>query len=69
VTVCVESAGEAAAIVDGVAMSGLQVGDRLVISKNPHVSRFVRLYDRRQVYETLMERLKPREVEKPDDAS
>jgi NAD+ kinase len=69
VMVCVESSGEAAAVVDGVAVSALQAGDRVVISKSPHVSRFVRLYDRRQVYETLMERLKPREVEKPDDAS
>jgi len=29
----------------------------------------VRLYDRRQVYETLMERLKPRKVQKPDDTA
>jgi NAD+ kinase len=69
VTVCVESVGDAAAVVDGVPEALLQVGDRVVLSKSPHVSRFVRLYDRRQVYETLMERLRPREVEKPDDAT
>jgi NAD+ kinase len=69
VTVCVESSGDAAVVVDGTAKASLQAGDRVVLAKSPHVSRFVRLYDRRQVYETLMERLKPREVEKPDGKS
>jgi len=65
VTVCVESPGEGATVVDGVHKAGLRMGDRLVLAMSPHVTRFVRLYDRRQLYETLMERLQPRKVQKP----
>jgi NAD+ kinase len=67
VTAVVESASQGAVIVDGITTVQLQQGDRVVLSKSPHETRFVRLYDRRQVYETLMERLKPRKVDKPDE--
>lgn len=69
VAVHVESTSPGAIIVDGVTEAETQEGDRIVLSKSPHVTRFVRLYDRRQVYETLMERLKPRRIRKPDDRS
>ena len=67
VTAAVESASQGAVIVDGVTTVQLQQGDRVVLAKSPHKTRFVRLYDRRQVYETLMERLRPRKVNKPDE--
>jgi NAD+ kinase len=67
VAIRVESAGQGVIVVDGVNEGDLRVDDRLVLMMSPHVSRFVRLYDRRQVYETLMERLQPRKVRKPDD--
>jgi NAD+ kinase len=67
VTVRVESAGEGIVISDGGTKTHLQVDDEIVLTTSPHVARFVRLYDRRQVYETLMERLKPRKVEKPHE--
>ncbi len=66
-TVRVESAGEGVVVVDGVMEASLQVEDEMVLTISPHVTRFVRLYDRRQVYETLMERLQPRKVVKPDE--
>ena len=66
VTVCVEDAGDGVVVVDGVTEASLQAGDKIVLTNSPHVTRFVRLYDRRQVYETLMERLQPRKVRKPD---
>lgn len=67
VTVRVESAGEGILAVDGSTQAQLQVDDEIELTTSPHVTRFVRLYDRRQVYETLMERLRPRKVEKPDE--
>jgi NAD+ kinase len=67
VTVRVELVSEGSIVVDGSIEAQLQEDDRIVLNRSPHVTRFVRLYDRRQVYETLMERLKPRKVEKPDD--
>ncbi len=67
VRVCVESVSEGVVVVDGVMEARLQAGDEVVLTTSPHVTRFVRLYDRRRVYETLMERLKPRKVKKPDD--
>ena len=67
VSVQVESAGEGVLVIDGVNQADLRVVDRIVLSSSPHVTRFVRLYDRRQVYETLMERLQPRKVKRPDD--
>ena len=67
VTVRVESAGEGLMVVDGIAEADLRVGDQIVMAISPHVTRFVRLYDRRQVYESLMERLQPRKVIKPND--
>jgi NAD+ kinase len=67
VTVRVESAGEGLMVVDGIAQATLNVGDQIVLAMSPHVTRFVRLYDRRQVYESLMERLQPRKVTKPND--
>jgi NAD+ kinase len=67
VTVQTEGPGEGVVVVDGIAQTSWQVGDRVVLSTSPHVTRFVRLYDRRQVYETLMERLQPRKVRKPND--
>jgi NAD+ kinase len=67
VTVRVESAGQGILAVDGSTQAQLQVDDEIELTTSPHVTRFVRLYDRRQVYETLMERLRPRKVEKPDE--
>jgi NAD+ kinase len=67
VTVRVELVSEGSIVVDGSIETQLQQDDRIIVTKSPHVTRFVRMYDRRQVYETLMERLKPRKVEKPDD--
>ncbi len=65
VSVRVESAGDGMVAVDGSHQASLRVGDEIELTTSPHVTRFVRLYDRRQVYETLMERLRPRKVEKP----
>ncbi|MBN1642488.1 MAG: NAD(+)/NADH kinase [Anaerolineae bacterium] len=67
VTVRVEAITEGAIVVDGVTEMPLHEGDQVHVAKSPYVARFVRLYDRRQVYETLMERLQPRKVDKPDD--
>ncbi|MBN1934970.1 MAG: NAD(+)/NADH kinase [Anaerolineae bacterium] len=69
VTIQVESTREGVLIVDGIIRIELQPGDQIDLTINPHVARFVRLYDRRQVYETLLERLRPRRIEKPDDPS
>lgn len=69
VRVCVESVGEGVVVVDGVMEAQLQAGDEVVLTTSPHVTRFVRLYDRRRVYETLMERLQPRKIKKPDDGN
>jgi hypothetical protein len=65
----VERVSEGAVVVDGSMEARLEVGDRVVLTKSPHVTRFVRLYDRLKVYETLMERLQPRKVQKPDDTA
>ena len=54
-------------VIDGSQQARLHVDDEIELTTSPHVTRFVRLYDRRRVYETLMERLKPRKVEKPDE--
>jgi NAD+ kinase len=67
VTLCVESAAEGVVVVDGNQQARLQVDDEIELTTSPHVTRFVRLYDRRRVYETLSERLKPRKVVKPDE--
>jgi len=67
VKIHVESAREGVLIVDGMTRIALQADDRITLTTSPHVARFVRLYDRRQVYETLLERLKPRKIDKPDD--
>jgi NAD+ kinase len=64
VMVRVESPGEGVAAVDGVTQASLQTGDEIELTISPHMTRFVRLYDRRQMYETLMERLQPRKVER-----
>lgn len=69
VTIQVESARDGVLIVDGLIRVELKSGDRITLTTSPHVARFVRLYDRRQVYETLLERLRPRRIEKPDDPS
>jgi NAD+ kinase len=66
VSVHVEGVTEGSIVVDGVTEMSLREGDWIHVAKSPHVTRFVRLYDRRQVYETLMERLQPRKVTKPD---
>jgi NAD+ kinase len=63
VTVRVESAGEGAIVIDGSECARLQVDDEIELTTSPHVTHFVRLYDQRRVYETLMERLKPRKIE------
>jgi NAD+ kinase len=67
VTVRVESAGEGIVAIDGSTQANLQVGDEIELTTSPHITRFVRLYDRRKVYDTLMERLKPRKVAKPHE--
>jgi NAD+ kinase len=67
VAVRVESAAEGVVVVDGTQQACLRIGDEIELTTSPHVTRFVRLYDRRQVYETLMERLRPRKVEKPHE--
>jgi NAD+ kinase len=67
VTVRVETAEEGMVVVDGTERARLQVDDEIELTTSPHVTRFVRLYDRRRVYETLMERLKPRKVDNPDE--
>jgi len=67
VTVRVESAAEGVVVIDGIQQAHLRVGDEIELTTSPHVTRLVRLYDRRQVYETLMERLRPRKVEKPHE--
>ena len=69
VMVQVESTREGVLIVDGIINVNLQDQDRIVLTTSPHVARFLRLYDRRQVYETLLERLKPRKIERPYGAS
>jgi NAD+ kinase len=67
VRICVESSDEGAVVIDGVRKADIKPGDEVLLTTSPHVTRFVRTYDRRQVYETLMERLQPRKVKKPDD--
>jgi NAD+ kinase len=67
VIVRVESAAEGVVVIDGTQQARLRVSDEIELTTSPHVTRFVRLYDRRQVYETLMERLRPRKVEKPHE--
>lgn len=67
VAVRVESAAQGVVVIDGTQQAHLRVGDEIELTTSPHVTRFVRLYDRRQVYETLMERLRPRKVEKPHE--
>lgn len=62
VTVHVESAAEGVVVVDGTERARLQVEDEIELTTSPHVTHFVRLYDRRKVYETLSERLKPRKT-------
>lgn len=67
VEIQVTSINSGALVVDGARKIDVVTGDRVQVTKSPHVTRFVRMYDRRQVYETLMERLQPRKVNKPDD--
>ena len=67
VTIRVESAAQGVVVVDGTEKASLRVGDEIELTTSPHVTRFVRLYDRREVYETLAERLKPRKVIRPND--
>lgn len=67
VKVRVESAVQGVLVIDGTQEAQLQVEDEIELTASPHVTRFVRLYDRRQVYETLSERLKPRKAIKPDE--
>jgi NAD+ kinase len=69
VTVLVESTTGGVVVVDGTTEANLKANDRIALTTSPHVTRFVRLYDRRQVYETLMERLQRRKVKKPDVSS
>jgi NAD+ kinase len=67
VTIRVESPARGVVVVDGTQQAQLKVDDEIELTISPHVTRFVRLYDRRKVYETLSERLKPRKVIKPDE--
>lgn len=66
VDIKITSVNKGALVVDGARKIDVETGDRVEVTKSPHVTRFVRMYDRRQVYETLMERLQPRRIEKPD---
>lgn len=63
----VVSRGIGIVVVDGVTQGALTGDGHIDVAKSPHVTRFIRMYDRRQVYETLVERLQPRKVNKPDD--
>ena len=63
----VVSGAEGIVVVDGVTQGVLTGDGRIDVCKSPHVTRFIRMYDRRQVYETLVERLQPRKVARPDD--
>jgi NAD+ kinase len=67
VTIRVESAAQGVVVVDGTEQARLQVDDEIELTISPHVTRFVRLYDRREVYETLSERLKPRKAIRPHE--
>jgi NAD+ kinase len=69
VTVQVESTRDGVLIVDGMVNVSLKDEDQIVLTTSPHVARFLRLYDRRQVYETLLERLKPRKIKRPYGSS
>jgi NAD+ kinase len=68
VRILVEEGSDGVVAVDGATETDLQLHDEIVLTTSPHVTRFVRLYDRRQVYETLMERLQRRKVRKPDES-
>jgi NAD+ kinase len=69
VTIHVESTGRGGVVVDGVQKANLRINDEIAVTISPNVTRFIRLYDRREVYETLMERLQPRKAKKPDVSS
>jgi NAD+ kinase len=69
VSIRVESAGDGMVAIDGSHQAALRVDDEVELTTSPHVTRFVRLYDRRRVYETLMERLRPRKVQRPYEQS
>jgi NAD+ kinase len=68
VRILVEAGSDGVIVVDGTTETDLQRHDQIVLTKSRHVTRFVRLYDHRQVYETLMERLQRRKVRKPDES-
>jgi NAD+ kinase len=67
VTIRMESDGTGVVVVDGVTEATLEADDQIELTISPHVTRFVRLYDRRRAYETLMERMQPRKVQNTDD--
>lgn len=69
VRVQVESTSDGVLSVDGMTNIALQDQDQIVMTTSSHVARFLRLYDRRQVYETLLERLKPRKITRPYGSS
>lgn len=50
---------------DGVLVSRLQAGDRVVVQASDHITRFVRLRERNYFYRSLLDRLEPR-VRRPD---
>jgi NAD+ kinase len=62
VIIRVESAAQGVVVIDGIEQARLRVEDEIELTTSPHVTRFVRLYDRRRAYETLSERLRPRKV-------
>ena len=49
VTIGVETAGEGVVVIDGSQQARLHVDDEIELTTSPHVTRFVRLYDRRRV--------------------
>ena len=69
VKVQVESTSEGVLSVDGMVNIALQDQDQVSLTTSGHMARFLRLYDRRQVYETLLERLKPRKIARPYGSS
>jgi len=48
--------------IDGQFHVELQHGDRVLVQASPYTSRFVRLQERMYFYQTLMERLRPVDV-------
>ena len=66
VTVRVAQGERAMLIVDGQFAGDLDSGEAVRVTASPHRARFVRVLDRSERYQTLMERLRPRRF-RPED--